>query len=263
MIRPLDGKCALITGSVRGLGLAAAERLAAHGCHLVLNGFEADENVERLRARLAQAHGVTVLYHPADLRHPDQIEAMVAAGASACGSVDIVVNNAVVRHTAPVEAFDVARWDEGLAVNLSAAFHTIRLAVPHMKRLGWGRIVNVSSIYGLRGAPNRVGYVTTKTALIGLTRAVAMDTVGHGITCNAVCPGTSETPIHEASLAALMAAEQLPRDEAERRFLSTKQPSGRLVSAAQVAALIAFLCGPEAGDITGAAVPVDGGWSVS
>jgi 3-hydroxybutyrate dehydrogenase len=130
-----------------------------------------------------------------------------------------------------------------------------------MKRQRWGRIINVSSIYGLRGAPDRVSYVTGKTALIGMTRAVALETVGHGITCNAVCPGTTESPVHEATIDAAMAAGGLSREQAERRFLSTRQPTGRFIAAKNVAGLIAFLCGPEAADITGAVLPIDGGWS--
>ena len=188
---------------------------------------------------------------------------MVLAATDAFGSVDILVNNAVVRHTAPVEAFGVEQWDEGLAVNVSAAFHTIRLTVPRMKQNRWGRIINVSSIYGLRGAPNRVNYVTSKTALIGMTRAVAMETVGHGITCNAVCPGTAETPVHEATILKSMTTEGLSRGEAERRFFAGKQPTGRFIAAEHVAALMVFLCGPEAADITGAVLPIDGGWSGS
>jgi 3-hydroxybutyrate dehydrogenase len=176
--------------------------------------------------------------------------------------VDILVNNAVVRHAAPIEAFSAEKWDEGLAVNLSAAFHLIRLTMPMMQAKGWGRILNVSSIYGFKGAANRVAYVTTKTALLGLTRAVALEGLAHGITCNAVCPGTTETPVHQAAIASL-AAGGMTRDEAERTFFSTKQPTGRFISADQVAALMVFLCGPDASDITGAALPVDGGWSVS
>lgn len=263
MTRPLHGKCALITGSARGLGLAVAERLAADGCGVVLNDIASEADVESIRARIERDHAVQALYHRADLRHPDQIDALVSEAAAAFGSLDIVINNAVVRHVAPVETFDPARWDEGLAVNVSAAFHTIRLAVPHMQRLGWGRIVNVSSIYGLRGAINRVGYVTAKTALIGLTRAVSLETATHGITCNAVCPGTADTPIHDATINAMMAADLLSRTDAERRFLSTKQPTGRFITAGDVAALIAFLCGPQGAAITGSALPVDGGWSAS
>jgi 3-hydroxybutyrate dehydrogenase len=261
MIRPLDGRCALITGSARGLGLAAAEKLAHAGCHIVLHDLANTADGAAIRARVEREHGVRACYRDADLRRPTEIEALFSAATAAFGPVDILINNAVVRHVAPVEAFDVAHWDEGLAVNLSAAFHTIRLAVPSMKRRGWGRIVNVASIYGLRGAVNRVGYVTSKTALIGLTRAVALETAGHGITCNVVCPGTSETPVHDATVDALAATDSITRVEAERRFLATKQPTGRFVPADDVAALIAFLCGPHGAHITGSVLPVDGGWS--
>jgi 3-hydroxybutyrate dehydrogenase len=186
---------------------------------------------------------------------------MVAEAHAAFGGIDVLVNNAVVRHAHPIEAYPVDAWDEGLAANLSAAFHTIRLALPGMKAAGWGRIVNMSSIYGLRAAPNRIGYVTTKTALIGLTRAVALETTGFGITCNAVCPGTVETPVHEDAVRAMIAAQGIDRSEAEGRLLAGKNPTGRFVSADGVAALVAFLCGPDAADITGAVLPIDGGWS--
>jgi len=261
--RPLAGKCALVTGSVRGLGLAAARRLAAAGCDVVMNGFGASGDIDAIRQAIEDEHQVRTLYSPADLREPQQIAQLVAAAASAFGAVDILINNAVVRHTAPVEAFPPAAWDEGLAVNVSAAFHTIRLVLPAMKEKRWGRIINVSSIYGLRGAANRIGYVTGKTALIGMTRAVALETVGHGITCNAVCPGTAETPVHEASVETLIATGGLSRADAERRVLQGKQPSGRFIAAEQVAALTVFLCGPDAANITGAALPVDDGWSIS
>ena len=257
----LAGRCALITGSVQGLGLAAAERFAQSGCHVVLNGFAPEETVSRIRNRLEARFGVRTLHSGADLRRPAEIEGMVAAAVAAFGSVDILVNNAVVRHVAPVDEFPPASWDEALAVNLSAAFHTIRLTVPHMRRKNWGRIVNVASIYGLRAAANRVGYVTTKTALLGLTRAVALETLGQNITCNAICPGTAETPVHEATIAGLMTAEGLARPAAERRLLTGKQPTGRLIAPGNVAALIVFLCGDDSADITGAALPIDGGWS--
>ena len=259
---PLAGKCALITGSTRGLGLAAAEHLAASGCHIVLNGLETASETASIAANLKR-HGGRTLYCQADLRRPDDIEAMIETAADAFGAIDILINNAVVRHVASIEHFGTAEWDEAIAVNLSAAFHTIRLTVPAMKRNHWGRIINVSSIYGSRGAPNRVGYVTTKTGLVGLTRAVALETVAHGITCNAVCPGTTETPVHEEALRSVMAAEGVSREEAERRFFAGKQPTGRFVAAEHVASLIAFLCGPEGADITGSVLPIDGGWSAA
>jgi 3-hydroxybutyrate dehydrogenase len=237
-------------------------RLAGAGCHIVLNGLESPTEANALCDDLRR-HGVRTLYRQADLRRVEEIQAMAREAIDAFGAIDILVNNAVMRHTAPVESFGVTEWDEGLAVNLSAAFHTIRLALPRMKQKAWGRIINVSSIYGLRGAANRVGYVTAKTALIGLTRAVALETAAHGVTCNAICPGTSETPVHEEALAAVMAAEGVSRAEAERRFFAGKQPTGRFVGADHVAALVEFLCRPEAADITGAVLPIDGGWSAA
>jgi 3-hydroxybutyrate dehydrogenase len=262
-MRTLEGRCALITGSTQGLGFTAAQRFAAAGCHVVLSGLAAPQDAQAAALGLESAYGVRAIHAPGDLSRPAEIEQIVDAARRAFGSVDILVNNAVVRHVAPVEAFSPDKWDEGLAVNLSAAFHLIRLTVPMMQAKRWGRIVNVSSIYGFKGAANRAAYVTTKTALLGLTRAVALEGLAHGITCNAVCPGTTETPVHEAAIQASMAAQSLAREEAERRFFSTKQPTGKFISAEQVAALMVFLCGPDASDITGAALPVDGAWSAS
>ncbi len=187
----------------------------------------------------------------------------MASATAAFGAVDILVNNAVVRHFAPIHEFPVEAWDHAMAVNISAAFHTIRLSVPGMRERGWGRIVNLSSIYGLIGAVNRVDYVTAKTALIGMTRAVALETVGHGITCNAICPGSALTPSIDARIQELMSTEALPRAAAVEKFLAGKQPSGRFVETGNVAALIAFLCGEAGRDITGTAIPIDGGWAAA
>jgi 3-hydroxybutyrate dehydrogenase len=247
----LAGKRALVTGSTQGLGLAVARCLAAAGCDIVLHGLGTAQH-----RQIETEFGVRCDYSPADLRNPSAIEEMMAIGV-----FDVLINNAVVRHVAAIESMPPDDWDQDLAVNLSAAFHTIRLALPGMKARNWGRIVNVSSIYGLVGATNRVGYVTTKTALLGLTRAVALETTGYDITCNAVCPGTSATPVHEASLEALRQTQSLGREEAERLLLAGKQPTGRLIAPDGVAALIVLLCSPESRDITGAAIPIDGGWS--
>jgi 3-hydroxybutyrate dehydrogenase len=253
----LAGKRALVTGSTQGLGLAVARRLASAGCDIVLHGLGDPQSVAEIQRQIESEFRAQCLVSSAELRNPSSIEQMMTA----FGAIDILVNNAVVRHVAVIEAMAAADWDEDLAVNLSSAFHTIRLALPGMKARNWGRIVNVSSIYGLVGATNRVGYVTTKTALIGLTRAVALETTSFDITCNAVCPGTSATPIHEDSLASLRQSRNLQRDAAERLLLEGKQPTGRLIAPESVAALIALLCAPETRDITGAAIPIDGGWS--
>jgi 3-hydroxybutyrate dehydrogenase len=227
----------------------------------VIHGLADAATLEAIRAGFERDHAVRALSSSADLRSPAEIDGLIAAAGRSLGSIDILVNNAVARHNAPVEAFTAASWDESLAVNLSAAFHTTRLVVPAMKQNNWGRIINVSSIYGLRGAPNRVGYVTTKTALIGLTRAVALETAKDGITCNAVCPGTSESPVHHDAIARLIAAEGLSPVAAELQLLAGKQPTERLISAQGVAAFVAFLCSDQAADITGAVLPVDAGWS--
>jgi 3-hydroxybutyrate dehydrogenase len=256
MTQALTGKRALVTGSTQGLGLAVARRLASVGCDIVLHGLGDQNAIAASKKQIESEFGVRCVYSSADLTHPSAIKELMASG-----PVDILINNAVVRHVALIEGMAPEDWDQDIAVNLSAAFHTIRLALPGMKARNWGRIVNVSSIYGLVGATNRVGYVTTKTALIGLTRAVALETTEYDITCNAVCPGTSATPVHESSLEALRKRENLDRDAAERQLLAGKQPTGRLVSPDGVAALIVSLCSPESRDITGAAIPIDGGWS--
>jgi 3-hydroxybutyrate dehydrogenase len=261
--RPLEGKCAIVTGSTQGLGKAIARALAAAGSNVVLHGLESASAGARLCGALEQAQGVRAWFSNADLREGTAAEQLYVDAAQHIGECDILVNNAVVRHAAAVEAFHPTAWDDAMAVNLTAAFHLTRLALPGMKQRGWGRIVNVSSIYGLKGATNRVAYVTTKTALLGLTRAVALETAGDGITCNAVCPGTMETDLHVEAIAKLLEREGLSPAEAERRFLASKQPTRRLIGTVGVAALVAFLCGPDAADITGAALPVDGGWSAA
>jgi len=253
----LAGRRALVTGSVGGLGLAVARRLAADGCAVLLHGLAAPEEAEPVRQALARDLGADAAYHRADLARPAEIEAMMAAA----GPVDILVNNAVTRHFAPIDATPTAHWDADLAVNLSAAFHTIRLALPAMRARGWGRIVNMSSIYGLIGAADRVGYVVTKTGLIGLTRAVAAETARAGITCNAICPGTSLTPGIEERIDAMVASGGLDREAASAAVLRGKQPTGRFVEAEAVADMVGFLCGPSGRDVTGAVLPMDGGWS--
>ncbi|HEY8288240.1 MAG TPA: SDR family oxidoreductase [Acetobacteraceae bacterium] len=200
-------------------------------------------------------------HHGADLRQPSQIAELVEATHATHGGPDILVNNAVVRYFGAVENFDPAQWEEALAVNLSAPFHTIRLALPGMRATGWGRIVNLASIYGMMATVNRIDYVTTKTALIGLTRAVALEVARTEITCNAICPGTVLTPAIDWRLRQEMQRDGSTFEEAEASFLAVRQPSRRFVKDAGVAGLIAFLCGPSGADINGAALPIDGAWT--
>ena len=259
----LKGRCALITGSTQGLGYAMAERLAGEGCHIMLNGFGDAVETDTRRRHLEEWRGVRAPHHGPDLGVPAEIADLVETADRAFGAIDIVINNAVVRHFSPLEDFKVEDWDRALAVNLSSAFHATRLALPGMRRRDFGRIVNISSIFGQRATVNRVDYVTTKTALIGFTRAVALEVAGQNITCNAICPGSSPTPAIEQRLAAFMAQEGLSRDDAVRSFMASRQPSGRFVAMDGVASLAAFLCGPGGRDVTGAAIPIDGGWGAS
>ena len=255
----LAGRSALVTGSLGGIGFATARALAALGCDISLNGFGTDQVVAGRLAELREL-GVRARYHAADLRHPAQIADLIESTRQEHGGPDILVNNAVVRGFAAVEDFAPEQWDEALAVNLSAPFHAIRLALPEMKAKGWGRIINMASIYGMFATVNRIDYVTTKTALIGLTRAVALEVARSGVTCNAICPGTVLTPAIEWRL-----RQEIQRDggsfaEAVERFLAVRQPSRRFVKDDNVAGLIGFLCGPHGEDINGSALPIDGGW---
>ncbi len=255
----LRGRVALVTGSSGGIGRAVGEHLAAAGCDVVLHGLAAPAEVAPLVEGIAGRHGVAVRYRQADLAQPAAIAALMAE----LGAVDIVENNAATRHFGPVETTPPEHWEMDLAVNLSAAFHLIRLALPGMHGRGWGRIVNMSSIHGLVGATGRVGYVTTKTALLGLTRALALETARSGITCNAICPGTTLTPNIEGRIRAAMAPSGLDQATEAARMLDGKQPTGRFVEAAAIGAMVAFLCSAAGRDITGAALPMDGGWSAA
>jgi 3-hydroxybutyrate dehydrogenase len=259
----LSGRCALITGSNAGLGFAIARALAAAGCNIVLHGIAPEPEGDAARDALAREFGIEAIYQQADIEELAQIERLAAAAAARFGSVDILVNNAVVRHFAPIEQLTPAEWEQSLAVNLSAPFHLARLLLPTMRARGFGRIINLSSYYGVRGAENRIGYVTTKTALIGMTRAIALEAGDADITCNAICPGTLATPDILARIGKLASAEGIGEDAATQQYLAGRRPAGRFVAPESVAGLIAFLCGPGGRDITGAVLPVDGGWTAA
>jgi 3-hydroxybutyrate dehydrogenase len=237
-----------------------AESLAGAGANIVLHDLiEPEETGDRLRLRFA----VQVVSVAADLSQPSSIETMMAELLGRLEAIDILVNNAVVRHFAPVEAFAPEHWEEALAVNLSAPFHLIRLALPAMKKRGWGRIFNLASIYSTRAVADRIDYVTTKTAILGMTRAVAIEAIASGITCNALCPGTLPTPAITQKIASIAAASARSIDETTRDYLTARQPTGRFVAMEAVGAMVVFLSSEAAKDITGATLPIDGGWSIA
>lgn len=261
--KPLHGRVAVLTGSTGGLGVAIAEGLARAGCRVMLNGLETSATIEPMRADLEHRAGVSVAYHEANVGEVGGVESLIEACLERFGCVDILVNNAVVRHFAPIVDFPVEHWNAALAVNISAAFHAIRLALPQMRRRNFGRIFNMTSVYGMRGTVNRVDYVTTKAALLGLTRAVALENLDYDVTCHAICPGSILTPGTQARVDQIMSEQILSREAAERIFLQGKQPNSRFVSAQSVTDLIIFLCGPVAKDMTGAILPVEAGWLAS
>ena len=257
----LKGKTALVTGSTSGIGRAIAEALAAEGANLVLNGFGDSGEIEALRGAIEAATAVEVTYSAADMSQPAEIGAMIAEAQARFGALDILVNNAGIQHVAPIEDFPAARWDAVLAINLSSNFHTIRAALPAMRRRGWGRIINVASAHGLTASPEKAAYVAAKHGVVGLTKVVALEAAGSGITCNAICPGWVLTPLVAKQIEARAEASGGSLDEAKAELLREKTPSGEFATPEQIGALAVFLCSAAAAQITGAPLPIDGGWT--
>jgi 3-hydroxybutyrate dehydrogenase len=255
------GKTALVTGSTSGIGLGIATALAARGANVVLNGFGDATAIEALRAGLQAEHGVEVRYDGADLAQQDAIEAMLSRALGEFGAVDILVNNAGIQHVAPVDEFPVAKWNAILAINLTASFHTIRLALPAMKAKRWGRIVNVASAHALVASPFKSAYVAAKHGVAGLTKTVALEIATQGITMNAICPGYVWTPLVEKQIPDTAKARGLTEEQVINDVLLHAQPTKRFVQVDEVAALAAFLASDAAASITGSIIPIDGGWT--
>jgi 3-hydroxybutyrate dehydrogenase len=253
----LKGKTALVTGSTSGIGLGIAKALAEQGANIMMNGFgEKDAAMAQVKA-----FGVEVDYHGADMSKPAEIEAMMHAAEKRFGAVDILVNNAGIQHVANVEDFPVDRWDAIIAINLSSAFHTTRLAMPGMKKRNWGRIINLASVHGLVGSAQKSAYVAAKHGIVGLTKVTALETAQTGVTCNAICPGWVLTPLVQKQVDARAEKDQVNNEEAKKRLLLEKQPSGEFVTPEQLAALAVFFCSPAATQIRGVAWNMDGGWA--
>ena len=259
--RTLQGKVAIVTGSTSGIGLGVARTLAAQGADVVLNGFGDRTEIDALVREIAAAHGVRTSYSAADMTKPPEIEAMVAGAQRELGSVDILVNNAGIQHTAPVDEFPADRWDAVIAINLSAAFHATKFALPGMKARNWGRIVNIASVHGLVASVNKVAYVAAKHGIVGMTKVVALETAATGITCNAICPGWVLTPLVQKQIDDLAAREKLSVDAAQAKLLGEKQPSKAFATPEQIGAAIVFLCSDAAAQIRGVSLPIDGGWT--
>ncbi len=256
----LKGKVALVTGSTSGIGLGIARALAAQGADLVLNGFGDAAAIEKLRADLAAEFANRVLYSGADMSRPEQIAAMVAEAEAKLGAVDILVNNAGIQFVADIVDFPAEKWDQIIAINLSAVFHGTKAALPGMKKRGWGRIINIASAHGLVASPQKAAYVAAKHGVVGLTKVAAIEVANAGITVNAICPGWVLTPLVEKQIADKAKQEGRSVDQVKADFLSEKQAMTRFSTPEEIGGLAVFLCSDSAQTITGAPLSIDGGW---
>jgi len=257
----LKGKVALVTGSTSGIGLGIATAFAEQGADIVLNGFGDAAEIEKLRAELAAKHGVKVIYDGADLSKGAAVRELVENTVSQLGRIDILVNNAGIQHTALIEDFPAEKWDAILALNLSAVFHGTAAALPHMKKQGSGRIINIASAHGLVASASKSAYVAAKHGVVGFTKVTALETAGQGITANAICPGWVRTPLVEKQITALAETNGVDQETAARDLLSEKQPSLQFVTPEQLGGTAVFLASDAAAQITGTTVSVDGGWT--
>jgi 3-hydroxybutyrate dehydrogenase len=253
----LNGKTAIVTGSTSGIGLGIATTMARNGARIMINGFG---DVEAALSQLRQ-HDPGVIYHGADMSKPAEIEDMVRTCEAKLGSCDILVNNAGIQHVALVEDFPVEKWDAIIAINLSSAFHAMRVALPGMKQRNWGRIINIASTHGLVASAAKSAYVAAKHGIVGLTKSAALESALTGVTVNAVCPGWVLTPLVQKQVDAKAAAEGVSDEEAKKRLLAEKQPSQQFTTPEQLAELVVFLCSPAANNVRGVAWAVDGGWT--
>ena len=257
----LSGKTALVTGSTSGIGLGIARSLAREGASIVFNGFGDAQQIDKLHADIGIEFGVQTAYHNADMSRPAEIEAMMRFAAERFGGVDILVNNAGIQHVAMIEDFPTEKWDAVIAINLSSAFHTTRLALPGMRQKNWGRIINLASVHGLVGSAQKSAYVAAKHGLVGLTKVTALETAQSGVTCNAICPGWVLTPLVQKQVDERAAREGVSNEDARKALLAEKQPSGEFVRPEDLGALAVFFCSPAGDQVRGVAWNMDGGWA--
>ena len=253
----LKGKTAIITGSNSGIGLGVAEELARAGINVVINSFTDRDEDHALAARIASDHGVTARYIAADMSKGEDCRALIEKA----GACDILVNNAGIQFVAPVEDFPTDKWNQIIAINLSSAFHTTAAALPGMRAKGWGRIVNIASAHGLTASPFKSAYVAAKHGVVGLSKTVALETAGQGITCNAICPGYVLTPLVEAQIPDQMKVHNMDRETVIREVMLQRQPSREFATTAQIGGTVLYLCSPYADQVTGTTISVDGGWT--
>jgi 3-hydroxybutyrate dehydrogenase len=257
----LKGLSAVVTGSTSGIGLGIANVLASKGANLVINGFGDAAAIETERANLEAKYGVKVVYSGADISKPDEVKAMVELCVSSFGSVDILVNNAGIQYTESVENFPAEKWHAIIAINLSGVFFGMQAALPHMQKKGFGRIINIGSVHGLIGSAHKSAYVAAKHGVVGMSKVVALENAGSGITCNTICPGWVHTPLVQKQIEAMAVEQGISVEAATEKLLIAKQPSKQFATPEQMGELAAFLASDAAAQMTGIAIPVDGGWT--
>lgn len=258
----LNGKTAIITGSTSGIGLALAHGLADAGVNIAINGFGNKSEIEKERAGL-ENKGIKAIYHSADMTKPDEIEDLINTAKNELGSVDILVNNAGIQFVSPVEEFPPEKWDAIIAINMSSAFHTIRHALPLMKKQGWGRIINIASAHGLVASPYKSAYVTAKHGILGLTKTIALECAENNVTVNAICPGYVKTPLVEGQIADTAKARSITEEEVVNDVLLKAQWTKKFVKTEDLAELTLFLCSDAAQNMTGGHISIDGGWTAA
>jgi 3-hydroxybutyrate dehydrogenase len=257
----LSGQTALITGSTSGIGEALAEGLAAQGANIVVNGLGDPGKIRAKTMKIADLHGVQCLYHDADMTRPEEIAEMVEFAASELGRLDILVNNAGIQHVEAVETFPETKWDAIMAINLSSVFHAAKAAIPHMKRLGRGRIVNIASAHGLVASPFKSAYIAAKHGVLGFTKAAALELAQDGITVNAICPGYVKTPLVENQIAGTAKAREISEDDVVRDVMLAAQPTKKFVTYEELVGALSYLVSDAGASTNGAALTVDGGWT--
>lgn len=254
-------KTALVTGSSSGIGLAIASQLAASGTQVMLHGIEADETGLAIAAQLTEQYGVKTDYTQADLSDPDQIRLLIEKSIARFGHIDILVNNAGIQFTARTEDFPAKRWDQIVAINLSAAFHTTQLVLPVMQKAGWGRIINIASVHGLIASPNKSAYCAAKHGLVGFSKVVALENADTGVTVNCICPGWTDTPLLNDQFQAFADKHRITLEQAKTQMITERQPYPEMVQPSAIGALVLFLCSDAAVAMTGTALPIDGAWT--
>ena len=257
----LKGKNAIVTGSTSGIGLAIAHSLAAQGCNIMLNGFGDKAVIDALVLELPKIYGIQTAYSAADMSKPADIRQMVADCTNKLGSTDILVNNAGIQFVSPVEDFPDDKWDSIIAINLSSAFHTIKAAMPGMRKNNFGRIINIASAHGLVASSNKAAYVAAKHGIVGLTKVVALEAATANITCNAICPGWVHTPLVQKQIEDNAKRDNISVQQATDNLLGEKQPNKRFVKPENIGALVVFLCGENGNAMTGEILSIDGGWT--